>query len=259
LVVLVFRRRRAAAAALLFAMLFAAPGARAEAPGDWLGQSRPNRFLLVGFKVDRYAPGIDAEKGLAGQPYHDIFQKAPLRYQLEVDWEVAHPYGAILVGGTVGFWQNYGKGLTADAVTHVVGPSSDTTHLNIAPFFAVVTYRFDVLADRFRYLPVIPYVQAGLGAGLWTSYNGRGEVSTRTGAGGGRGSGWTRGYCTAVGVAVSLDAIDPQLSREAFMDAGVQRTALFAEYGWTRLDGFRKSGVMILNDRAWRFGISVEF
>ena len=224
-----------------------------------MGPNRPNRFLLIGFKVDRYDPGVDAEKGLSGTPYHDIFHKAPLRYQLEVDWEVAHPFGAILVGGTVGFWQNYGKGLTFDEKAQALVPSTDTTHLNIAPFFAVVTYRFDVLADQYRYLPIIPYVQAGLGAGLWSSYNGRGEISTKTGSGGGRGSGWTRGYCTALGVAVSLDALDPQLSREAFVDAGIQRTSLFAEYGWTRLDGFGGSRVMILNDRAWRFGASVEF
>ena len=40
---------------------------------------------------------------------------------------------------------------------------------------------------------------------------------------------------------------------------GIQRTSLFAEYGWTRLDDFHKSGTLILSDRAWRFGLSVEF
>ena len=38
-----------------------------------------------------------------------------------------------------------------------------------------------------------------------------------------------------------------------------RRTALFAEYGWTQLDGFGKSGVLVLTDHAWRFGLSVEF
>jgi uncharacterized protein (TIGR03382 family) len=149
---LLWRRRRAAKAALLSAIvLLAAPAAKAEAPGNWTGQNRPNRFLLIGFKVDRYAPGVDSEAGLNGQqPYHEIFHKAPLRYQLEVDWEAAHPFGAILVGGTVGFWQNYGKGLTQKTPTGPLEPADDSTHLNIAPFFAVVTYRFDELADRYR-------------------------------------------------------------------------------------------------------------
>ncbi|MFL5452782.1 MAG: MXAN_2562 family outer membrane beta-barrel protein, partial [Myxococcales bacterium] len=240
-------------------LLLLAPSARAEAPGSWTGQNRPNKFLLAAFKIDRYDPGIDSERGINGTPYHDIFHKAPLRYQLEVDWQAAHPFGAILVGGSVGFWQNYGKGIQLDVNGNPTGQADDTTHLNIAPVFAVVTYRFDVLADRYRYLPIIPYLQAGLGAALWSSYNGRGEVSTRTGRGGGRGSGWSRGYTTAVGIALSLDAIDTQLAREAFVDAGIQRTAAFAEYAWTRLDGFKSTGVMNLNDRAWRFGISVEF
>jgi hypothetical protein len=211
----------------------------------------------VGLKIDRYDPQIDTEAGLTGRPYHDIFHgRAPARYQLEVDWEAAHPYGSILLGGTVGFWQNYGHGL--DTRTTPPSVTSDTTHINIAPVGAVITYRFDELADGYRWIPVIPYVQAGLMAALWSTYNGRGDVSTGSAAGG-RGSGWSYGYTTALGVALSLDALDSELAREAFIDLGVQRTAAFAEYGWTRLDDFHKGGTLILSDRAWRFGVSLEF
>jgi uncharacterized protein (TIGR03382 family) len=250
-VALLFRRRRKAGVLLGLLFVAAAPAARAE----WHGQDRTPRRLLRAFKMDRYDPQIDSEAGLTGTPYHDVFHgHAPLRYQLEADWEVAHPFGSILVGGTVGFWQNYGHGLVPGTST----ASSDTTHLNIAPFGVVVTYRFDQLADRFRWFPAIPYVQAGLMSALWSSYNGRGDISSQP-AGAGHGSGWSYGYTTALGVAFSLDNLDPQLAREAYLDAGVQRTALFAEYGWTRLDEFRKGGALILSDRAWRFGISVEF
>jgi uncharacterized protein (TIGR03382 family) len=254
------RKRRAAAGAVLLAALFAAPAAQAA---DWTGQNRPPRFLLVAVKVDRYDPQIDTEAGLNGAtPYHDIFHgKAPARFQLEVDWEAAHPFGSILVGVTGGFWQNYGHGLkrTADPATgtDVISTTTDTTNLDIAPFGAVITYRFDELADNFRWLPIVPYAQAGLMAALWSSFNGKGDVSTRIG--GGRGSGWSYGYTTAVGVALSLDALDGRLAREAFIDIGLQRTAVFAEYAWTRLDNFHKGGTMILSDRAWRFGVSVEF
>jgi hypothetical protein len=34
---------------------------------------------------------------------------------------------------------------------------------------------------------------------------------------------------------------------------------VFAEYAWTRLDDFHKSGALILSDRAWRFGVALEF
>ena len=248
------RKRSRMVAPFLVASLCAVPAARAA---DWTGQNRPPRFLLVAFKMDRYDPQIDSEAGLRGQPYHEVFHgRAPPRYQLEVDWEAAHPFGSLLIGATGGFWQNYGHGFDISGPTPKV--SDDPTHLNIAPFGAVVTYRFDELADRIRWLPIIPYAQAGLTAALWSSFNGRGDVSNRTG-GRGRGSGWSYGYTTAVGVAVNLDAIDATLAREAFIDMGIQRTAAFAEYGWTRLDAFRRGGTMILSDRAWRFGVSVEF
>jgi hypothetical protein len=256
------RRRKAGVAALLVAL---APAARA----DWTGLDRPPPRWLVGFKIDRYDPQIDSEKGLVAagrQPYHDIFHgRAPLRYQIEVDYQVLHPFGSILVGGTAGYWQNVGKGIYGSdytdpdtGVVHRAGePSGDTARLDVVPFGAIVTYRFDWLAERYRWLPVIPYAQVGLQAALWTSYNGTGSVSKASA--GGRGSGWSYGYTTALGVAIDLSAIDASLAREAYLDTGIQRTSLFAEYGWTRLSDFGKSGALILSDHAWRFGISVEF
>jgi len=256
------RKGKTVVAVLLLAL---APAARA----DWTGLDRPPRRWLVGFKIDRYDPQIDTEKGLVAagqQPYHDIFHgRAPLRYQLEVDYQALHPFGAILVGGTAGYWQNVGRGIYGSVYTdpdtgvvHQPGEQSgDTARLDVVPFGAIVTYRFDWLADRYRWLPVVPYVQAGLQAALWTSYNGTGNVSKPSG--GGRGSGWSYGYTTALGVALDVGAIDQGLAREAYNETGIQRTSLFAEYGWTRLNDFGKSGALILSDRAWRFGLSVEF
>ena len=244
-----WRRRRAA---LLTACLCTlAPAARAA---DWTGLDRAPRRWLIAFKIDRYDPQIDTEKGLTGTPYHDIFHgRAPLRYQLELDWQVAHPFGAVLIGATAGFWQNHGKGLISSSGL----PSEDTTLLDVVPFGAIATYRFDQLADRYQWLPIVPYAQAGLMAALWSSFNGNGDVTTaKTG---GRGSGWSYGYTTALGIALDLSALDAPLAREAYIDTSIQRTALFAEYGWTRLNNFGNSGRLILSDRAWRFGLSVEF
>ena len=213
---------------------------------------RPPRKLLVGLKVDRYDPKVDSQPGLSGTPYADVFgARKPLRYQLEVDWEAAHPFGSLLVGVTVGYWQNIGKGLLSDGTA-----SPDTALLDVIPFGLVASYRFDWLADHYRWFPLVPYAQVGLQRALWASFNGRGDISKRSD---GRGSGWTYGYSTALGVAFALDALDPDLSREAFVDAFIQRTSVFAEYGWTRLDSFRKGNALILTDRAWRFGLALEF
>jgi uncharacterized protein (TIGR03382 family) len=239
------RARNGAALVVFFALL--APRAQAQQA------DRPLRYLLVGLKIDRYDPKVDSEAGLTGDPYKAVFgTRAPLRWQLEVDWEAWHPYGTFMIGATLGYWQNFGHGL----VKATGLPSEDTALLDVMPFGIVATYRFDKIADWWPRWPVIPYAQAGLMRALWASFNGTGDVSTSPGA---RGSGWTWGYTTALGFAVPLDAFDPDLSREAYSDTGVQRSSVFAEYGWTHLDNFGGTGVLILSDRAWRFGVSIEF
>ncbi|OLD45269.1 MAG: hypothetical protein AUI48_13565 [Chloroflexi bacterium 13_1_40CM_2_68_14] len=250
---LLLRRRRGArnGAALIAVFALLGPAARAE-------ERRPRRFL-VGFKMDRYDPKVDSEPGLTGTPYHDVFgPRAPPRYQLEFDWEVAHPFGSVLVGVTAGFWQNYGKTIVPGSTPGNVQQAQDTTTLNIFPFGLIATYRFDWLADRWERFPFIPYAQAGLMRALWVSYNGRGAVSSDAQRGG-RGSGWTNGYTTALGIALNLNALDVELAREAYVDTGIQRASLFAEYGWTYLSDFHQGGTLILSDHAWRFGVAVEF
>src|SRR5205085_1912548 len=100
--------RRRKSAALLVLLTLAAAGAAHAVPYE-----RPARKMLFAFKIDRYDPKIDSEKGLNGAtPYHNTFgPRAPLRYQLEADWEIARPFGTFLAGVTAGYWQNFGKGL----------------------------------------------------------------------------------------------------------------------------------------------------
>lgn len=251
LVALLFARRKRKGALLALALL--APAARAADP--------PPRKALIGFDIGRYDPQVDSESSLNGAtPYHDVFgSRKPLRYQLEVDWEVAHPFGSLLVGGKIGFWQNAGKAVELQPVNGQFVQSQDSVTLDIIPFSALLTWRFDWLADRYPRFPFVPYAQAGLSRALWISYNGTGSVSHPERVSGGSGSGWTNGYTTALGMALNLNAIDPSLAREAYIDTGIQRSSLFAEYGWTHLDNFGKSGALILSDKGWRFGLAVEF
>ena len=252
------RRKRGAGAALLVALAVSA-GANAQDGRPFRGLERDPRRMLFALKIDRYDPQVDTEFPAGVHPYHDIFGgRAPLRWQLEGDWQVAHPFGTFLLGGTIGYWQNIGKGL--DHATGV--QSGDTALLDVIPFGLIATYRFDYLADRYN-VPIIPYAQIGLQAALWASFNGRGDVTTRASNAdtnpGGRGSGWTTGYTTALGFALALDWLDPNLSREAYNDVHLQRTSLFAEYGWTNLTGFGSKTALTLSDRAWRFGLALEF
>jgi hypothetical protein len=255
-IALLLRRRSTVrnGATLIALLSVVAPAVRAEEP--------PRPTFLIGFKIDRYDPKVDSEPGLASlgrTPYHDVFgPRAPGRFQLEFDWEVAHPFGSLLIGATAGFWQNYGKAILRSSPPDNPQKSQDTTLLNVVPFGLILTYRFDWLAERWERFPLIPYAQAGLMRALWFSKNGTGNVSTDN-VNGGRGQGWTYGYTTALGVAFSLNVIDLELSREAYRDVGIHRTSLFAEYGWTYLSNFGRRGALILTDRAWRFGLAVEF
>src|SRR4051812_11545079 len=250
---LALRRRRKARTGAALGAVLALLGAQAKAD-----EPRPPRFLL-GFKVDRYDPKVDSEAGLAGStPYHDVFgPRAPPRYQLEFDWQVAHPFGSILLGATVGYWENYGKAILASSPPGSPQQSEDTAVLDVYPFGLIATYRFDWLASRWERFPLIPYAQFGFMRALWVSKNGRGNVTNASE--GGRGSGWTHGYTTALGFAINLNAISPALAREAYYDVGIVRSLLFAEYGWTRLSNFGRTGALILSDHAWRFGFAVEF
>ncbi len=261
---LLWRRSRRAGSLLLLLALALPAAARAESDGTKIlaPDERPPRRLLVAVKLDRYDPQVDSESGLVAagaHPYHDVFHgRAPPRVQVEVGFEALHFFGSFIAGVTAGYWQNIGHGVNHLDQT----PSGDTALLDVLPFGVVGTYRFDWAADTFR-VPLIPYAQLGLQAALWAAYNGRGQVTTRAGDAspgpGGRGSGWTTGYTTALGLAVPLDVLDPSLAREAYVDAHLQRTSLFAEYGWTHLSSFGKGGALILSDRAWRFGLSLEF
>ena len=73
---------------------------------------------------------------------------------------------------------------------------------------------------------------------LWASFNGVGSVSKDPNSAGGTGSGWTWGYTTALGVAIALDALDPELSREAL--AGHRHPACSCPLRRVRLDAPRR-------------------
>jgi hypothetical protein len=276
-VVLRARKSKRGAAGLALGLAICAAGSARAADSDYstsdfsVPRVRAPRRIFFGLEFDRYKPQVDSEKDLKGAtPYMDIFQhRVPWRVQAELGIEAIHSkyVGTFVVGVSAGFWQNIGKGIFSG------GPqdgqsSSDTTLFDIWPVGVEAQWRLDMFTDRFRWLPLIPYAKAGLMGGIWAIYSGNGDVASSASSSAtpssaahtsGRGQGITYGYTTAVGCAISLDAIDPGVSNEAYLDLGLQRTSVFAEYGWTRLDGFHSSGNLILTDRGWRFGLALEF
>ncbi len=261
-----WRTRRKKAALLLALLALGAAGAsRADdySISDFTKpQVIPTKSVFVGLELDKYAPHVDSEPDLNGAtPYRDIFgDRIPWRIQGELGWEALHagPAGTLVVGVSFGFWQNFGKGIFASGpdATH---PSSDTTLLDVWPMGVEAMWRFDGLTDRIRWLPIIPYAKLGLMEALWVIYSGNGDVANARPGQTGHGEGWTPGYTASLGGALSLNALDPELAHEAYQDLGLQRTSLFVEYGWTKLNDFNGSGVLVLSDKNWRFGLAMEF
>ena len=202
-----------------------------------------------------YRPNIDAEFGGGVAPYqaafggkHNAMLRADLAYSLLVD------YGSLDLGFGVGYWEKYGHGFDPPSLGG--GPSSDSTALKIVPTRLSLTYRFDVLANQFRWLPLAPYARFSLDRYNWWVNKGSGDTANASGK---SGYGATNGYSLSGGVAFLLDAIDPTLAREMDRDTGINHTYLFCELHYANINGFGSKTIMNLSDTTLNAGIAFEF
>lgn len=184
-----------------------------------------------------YRPNIDAEFGGRAAPYqaafggkHNAMLRADLAYSLLVD------YGSLDLGFGIGYWEKYGHGF--DPASLGGGPSSDSTALKIIPTRLSLTYRFDVLANQFRWLPLAPYARFSLDRYNWWVNKGSGDTANASGK---SGYGATNGYSISGGVAFLLDAIDPTLAREMDRDTGINHTYLFVDFTKSYIRDFGSS------------------
>jgi len=108
-------------------------------------------------------------------------------------------------------------------------PSQDTTLLNVFSVRADRDLPLRLAANQWSRFSLHPYAQSAHARALG-SYNGK-ETFERPDERPGR-KGLDDGYTAALGWR-SLNVIDVDPAREAYLDTGIQRTSLFAEYGWT--------------------------
>ncbi len=187
-----------------------------------------------------YRPDIDAELPGA-RPFATAFGgrrgllvKADLAYSLFVD------YGSLDVGVGAGYTEFYGKGQFPGG-----GRSGDNTSFKLIPTRLTLTYRFDVLANRYRFLPLAPYARVALERYNWWVNSGSGSTANAAGR---SGYGATNGYSFSGGVALLLDAIDPGLAREMDRDTGINHTYLFVDFTKSYIRDFGSSGSWNLSD-----------
>jgi len=216
---------RYALAALAAALL--ATAARAESP----------RWGSFELQVGRYFPDIDSEfSATTTKPYEDAFgAHGGWMFRAGVSKSLFTSFGSLEAGVQSGYFQKSGKGRFVKNNAE----SSDDTALKIIPMSVTLTYRFDMLAERFR-IPLAPYARVGIERYAWWVTDGSGSKVIK---------GATNGWSVAGGLALLLDVFDPGLAREMDADSGVNHTYLFAEARKTTIDDFGSSSSWDLSEK----------
>ena len=192
------------------------PGASSDGPG-----ASP-RWGAFEFSLGAYKPNIDAEFGGGVHPWSTAFGDGRgLIFRADVSRSVFTKFGSLDVGIGAGYFQKSGKGLLADGTV-----SADSTTFKMIPLRVSLTYRFDVLAQRYG-IPLSPYGRFSLDRYQWWVNNGAGKTANFNGK---DGSGATMGYSLSGGVAFLLDFLDPGLAREMDRDTGINDTYLFVDF-----------------------------
>lgn len=233
---------------------------REAEPEVWRGT--PREFAIEA-RFGLYAPDVDSEFGGSDAgPHAFIFgnSKRPM-WQLEFDWEILQAFGTLAVGGVVGYYKENAKackleGLQDDPNADMgCTRSGDNTSLRLIPFAALVLYRFDVLAERWK-IPLVPYGKMGLNYTLWQVTDGNGNTPS---AGGGKGAGGTLGWQASVGISLQLDWLDPGAARGFDADAGVNHTYAFFELAHIDSSGLGGKNALRVGDSTWFAGLMFEF
>jgi len=227
----------------------------------WKGT--PREFAIEA-RFGLYTPGVDSEfSGTGVKPQSHIFgsQKRPM-WQFELDWEFLQLFGTLSLGGVVGYYKENALAPCAASILQAdpsqcdkSGRSGDNTSLRLIPLAALVVYRMDVAAERWR-IPLVPYGKVGLNYTIWTVNDGNDDVPY---AGVGRGQGGTAGWQAAVGISLQLDWLDPSAARGFDADAGVNHSYAFFELDTIQSSGLGSSHKLHVGDNTWFAGLMFEF
>jgi hypothetical protein len=198
------------------------------------------RWGAFEMSVGSYRPNIDSEFGGSG-PFSTIFGSGRgVMFRADFAYSLFVGYGSLDLGIGVGYTQRTGKGQTLAGAA-----SADDTSIKIVPTRLSLTYRFDVLALRYRWLPLAPYGRVSLERYNWWVTNGSGDFAS---AGGKSGRGATNGYSFSGGLALLLNSLDPTLGRDMDRDTGINQTYLFVEFTKSYIKDFGSSSSWNLSD-----------
>jgi hypothetical protein len=216
----------------------------------------PPPGVLIELKLGFWKPRVGDERGLAFNPYTEIFgDSSMLYYGGEIDYLAWRGYGSVGVGFSVGYAEKYAPALVAGTGA----PSSEKTALIVFPLRLSAIYRFDITWTRWRF-PLVPYAKLALLATPFRVTKG-GDTETYTNPVTGQtttGKGLRWGYGFTVGVAFVLDVLSPQMAKDLRTDTGIRHSYLFGEFNADVADDFGKN-VLNLSARWFTFGLGFEF
>ena len=243
---------RAAALALTMMTTIVAPAARAQViQGDKDRYQSPQHFAIE-FRLGPYTPDIDGEFNGRITPYRTFFGSSNrLMTQVEFDYQFLRHVGSAGIGVSAGYFSASGNNRSASGE-----PTADTSSLKIIPFSLSGVYRFDLPYERWKF-PLVPYGKVGLDYAIWSINNGNGDVPQDPA--GGRGSGGTWGWHTAVGLSLVLDVFDPVSAHQFDVEMGVNHTHLFVELGHWDISGLGAANKLHVGDTTWLSGLMFEF
>jgi len=219
--------------ALVVAALAAALPAAAESP-------RSGSFEL---SLAGYRPSIDSEFTGGRAPFTAAFGDGRgWMVRGDIARSIFMDYGSLDLGLGIGYFEKYGHGqLPASAGG---GTSADTTAFKVFPTRVSLTYRFDVLANRFS-IPFAPYGRVSFERYNWWVNNGSGNTANASGK---SGYGATNGYSFSGGIAFLLDVLDAGLAREMDRDTGINHTYVFVDFTKSYVSDFHSASSWNLSD-----------
>jgi hypothetical protein len=206
---------------------------------------------------------------------------------MQFEWQAVRigPVAQLGLGASLGYTSVVEKApftqmMTGTSSMWVRG--SEETGLFIIPTTLHLVLRLDGLARHNRWVPLVPYVKAGLAYDFWWVSNGSGTAHQDvlnpdgTVARNADGTamrqdvvGGSLGWHAALGLSLMLDTFEPRLARGWDQQQGVNHSYLFFEYYFTDLAGFGRPQLNVGNFStaagtntpvgSWVAGMMLEF
>ncbi len=207
--------------------------ARAETPDRPHEWNAEFRFSTVYYPDADETPGVGPVGYTAGgvpkssSPFKAIYgSKHRLLSQLEVDRDLWQGFGSLAVGGSIGYAEFYGHGISAATLEQ----GGATSSFHVLPLKLLATYRFDPFVPQG--VPIVPFVRGGLDWVVYWNAMQSGQISFLPPASQADmpALGLTTGVEGTVGLALVLDWIDPDLAHDIYDDLGIARTSFVLAY-----------------------------